>query len=92
MQRPSFARVLVTLVGMILGGAIGFVVSSVLLMFLMRCGDPTGLTCADRHGFIALGLSLLFGLPVGATIGGWNAYHLVGWLTSRPDNTRSDAG
>jgi hypothetical protein len=68
---------------MLLGGVVGFVAGTLLFMFLMRCGDPTGLTCVDRHGFLSILLGLLFGLPIGATVGGWNAYHLFGRLTSR---------
>ncbi len=86
MQRPSLSRVLLTLLGMVLGGVIGFVAGYVLSTFFMRCEDPTYRTCADPHGFLSLGLGLLFGLPIGATIGGWNAYHLVGWLASRATN------
>jgi hypothetical protein len=55
---------------------------ALLFMFLMRCGDPTGNTCVDRHGFLSLALALLFGLPIGATVGGWSGYHLVGRPTS----------
>jgi hypothetical protein len=82
MKRPPLARVLLTLLGMILGGVIGFVAGALLFMYLMRCGDPTGLTCADRHAFISIGLALLFGLPIGAAVGGWSGYHLVGRPTS----------
>jgi hypothetical protein len=72
-QRPSLARVLLTLLGMLLGGGVGFVAGTLLFLLLMRCADPTGTTCVDRHGFLSIGLGMLFGLPIGATVGGWSA-------------------
>lgn len=84
MQRPPLVRVLLTLLGIFLGGIVGFVVGTFIFMLLMRCGDPTGRTCVDRHGFLSIGLGMLFGLPIGATVGGWSGYHLFGrWKSMR---------
>jgi hypothetical protein len=83
MKLPSFASVVLSLLGIVIGGLVGFLAISRLVAFATRCADPTGNTCFDRHGFIALGIGMLFGLPIGATIGGWTGYHLVARPTPR---------